>query len=153
LESITPDLKKVDALLGPIVEDLGAVVHGATVVLGEKLGPDPGLNVPEGRTSAELATATSTAERFVREWLAAQLAPGHVRREASSGRFYLTPEQAFVLPDERGPADFPGAFVLASATYRDVARRLDAHRTGKGVGWHPRDETLFIGTSQFFRPS
>jgi SAM-dependent methyltransferase len=148
-----PNPEKVNLLLNQFVADLGAVMHGATVVIGEKLGLYVALNVPGGRTSAELAKATETSERFVREWLAAQAASGYVTFDAGANKFFLTPEQAFVLTNEKGPAYFPGAFLLASASYRDEARLVDAYRTGKGVGWHQRDENLFVGTSKFFRPN
>jgi hypothetical protein len=148
-----PNPEKINQLVEQFVRDLGAVMHGSTIVLGEKLGLYLGLNVPGGRTSGELAKATETSERFVREWLAAQLASGYVSHDGASGRYFLTPEQAFVLTDEKGPAYFPGAFLLASASYRDEARLLDAYRTGRGVGWHERDANLFVGTAKFFRPN
>jgi SAM-dependent methyltransferase len=148
-----PNPEKINQLVEQFVNDLGAVMHGSTIVVGEKLGLYTGLHVPGGRTSTELAKATETNERFVREWLAAQLASGYVSHDAKSGRFFLTPEQAFVLTDEKGPAYFPGAFLLASANYRDEARILDAYRSGRGVGWHERDANLFVGTSKFFRPN
>ena len=152
-EAIAPDPDKLNKMVEQFVRDLGAVMHGASIVIGEKLGLYLALNVPEGRTSAELAKATQTSERFVREWLAAQAVSGYVNYDASTQRFSLSPEQAFVLTNEKGPAYFPGAFLLASATYRDEARILDAYRTGKGVGWHERDANLFVGTSKFFRPN
>ncbi|HKV90692.1 MAG TPA: class I SAM-dependent methyltransferase [Thermoplasmata archaeon] len=140
-------------MLEQFVGDLGAVFHGATIVLGEKLGLYAALNTPGGRTSAELAKTTGTSERFVREWLAAQTVSKYVNHDEKTGRYYLTAEQAFVLTNEKGPAYFPGAFILASSSYRDEGRIAEAYRTGKGVGWHERDPNLFIGTSKFFRPN
>jgi SAM-dependent methyltransferase len=148
-----PNPEKLNQLLDQFVHDLGAVMHGSTIVIGEKLGLYVALNVPGGRTSTELAKATETNERLVREWLAAQVTSGYVTYDAASERYSLTPEQAFVLTNEKGPAYFPGAFILASSNYRDEARIIDAYRSGKGVGWHQRDENLFIGTSKFFRPN
>ena len=147
------DPEKLNRFLEQFVRDLGAAMHGSTVVIGEKLGLYVGLNVPGGRTSAELAKATETNERFVREWLAAQAASGYVMYDAPSGRYSLSPEQAFTLTNEKGPAYFPGAFFVASANYRDEGRILDAFRSGRGVGWHERDENLFVGTAKFFRPN
>ena len=147
------DPEKLNRFLEQFVRDLGAAMHGSTVVIGEKLGLYVALNVPGGRTSAELAQATETNERFVREWLAAQAASGYAMYDAHSGRYSLSPEQAFALTNEKGPAYFPGAFFVASANYRDEARILDAFRSGRGVGWHERDENLFIGTAKFFRPN
>jgi 2-polyprenyl-3-methyl-5-hydroxy-6-metoxy-1,4-benzoquinol methylase len=148
-----PDTEKLNQFIGKFVQDLGAAVHGSTVALGEKLGLYKGLAVAGGRTPAELARATETHERFVREWLSAQLASGWVSYDAKSGKFFLTPEQAFVLTDEKNPAYFPGAYLIVASTYQDTSRTLDAFRSGKGVGWHERSENLFEGTNKFFRPN
>ncbi|MGC2034650.1 MAG: class I SAM-dependent methyltransferase [Thermoplasmata archaeon] len=147
------DMGKLNDFVGKFVQDLGAAMHGSSVVLGEKLGLYKALNVPGGLTSAELAKATETHERFVREWLSAQVASGWVSFRAKEGRFYLTPEQAFVLTEEKNPAYFPGAYLIVSSTYEDLDRTATAFRTGKGVGWHERSENLFEGTNKFFRPN
>src|SRR5579871_4953605 len=146
-------MQKLEQFIGKFVVDLGAAMHGSTVVLGEKLGLYKGLNVPGGRTPAELAGATETNERLVREWLSSQAASGWVNFDARSGKFYLTPEQAFALTDESSPAYFPGAYLIASSTYQDLGKTLQAFKSGKGVGWHERSENLFEGTNKFFRPN
>jgi len=147
------DMEKLNQFIGKFVQDLGAAAHGSTVVLGEKLGLYKALNVPGGRTSTELAKATETHERFVREWLAAQAASGWISYREKDGKFFLTPEQAFVLTEEKNPAYFPGAYLIVSSTYQDLTRTLTAFRTGEGVGWHERSENLFEGTNKFFRPN
>ncbi|MCI4354545.1 MAG: class I SAM-dependent methyltransferase, partial [Thermoplasmata archaeon] len=111
------------------------------------------LNVPGGLTATELAKKTDTHERFVLEWLSSQAASGYVNVDAKTHKFYLTPEQAFVLTNEKGPAYFPGAFLIVSANYKDEPRLRDAFHSGKGVGWHERNADLFEGTAKFFRPN
>src|SRR5579863_6929400 len=130
------DADKLNQFIGKFVQDFGAAMHGSTVVLGERLGLYKGLDVPGGRTPAELAEATETHERFVREWLSAQAASGWVSYEPGTGKFYLTPEQAFVLTNEKSPAYFPGAFLIVASTYQDANRTIGAFKSGKGVGWH-----------------
>ncbi|HTT25366.1 MAG TPA: class I SAM-dependent methyltransferase [Thermoplasmata archaeon] len=147
------DMEKLNRFIGKFVGDLGAAFHGSTVVLGEKLGLYKALNVPGGRTPAELAEATGTHERFVQEWLAAQVASEWVSYDASRGKFFLSPEQAFALTDEGSPAYFPGAYLIVSSTYQDQAKTIQAFKSGKGVGWHERSENLFEGTNKFFRPN
>jgi 2-polyprenyl-3-methyl-5-hydroxy-6-metoxy-1,4-benzoquinol methylase len=147
------DMDKLNQFIGKFVTDLGAAFHGSTVVVGEKLGLYKGLNVPGGRTPAELAEATGTHERFVREWLSAQAASGWVNYDAHHNKFSLSPEQAFALTDEHSPAYFPGAFLIASSAYQDQAKTIQAFKTGVGVGWHERSENLFEGTNKFFRPN
>lgn len=150
---VAPDPDKLNIVLDQFVHDLGAVMHGSTVVLGEKLGLYIALNVKGGMSSEELAKATDTDERFVREWLAAQVASKYVSYDMATSKYFLNPEQAFVLTNEKGPAYFPGAFLVAAANYHDEGRLLDAYRSGHGIGWHERNENLFVGTAKFFRPN
>ncbi|HKA56748.1 MAG TPA: class I SAM-dependent methyltransferase, partial [Candidatus Binatia bacterium] len=95
---------------------------------------------------------TGTAERYVREWLAAQAAGGYVTYDPAAGRYALSEEQAFALADEDSPAFMPGAFQLATAAIKAEPKITEAFRTGVGVGWHEHDPGLFHGTERFFRP-
>ena len=101
---------------------------------------------------ADLAKATNTNERYVREWLCAQAASGFVEYDAASGRFSMNPEQAIALGDEKSPFYFLGAVELALAASRAEPKILNAFRTGEGLGWHEHDACLFHGTERFFRP-
>jgi Methyltransferase domain len=101
---------------------------------------------------AELAERTGTAERYVREWLAAQAAAGYVAYDPASGRFSLHEEQAFALADPAGPVYLPGAFQLALASLKGEPRIAEAFRTGAGVGWHEQDPEVFDGCEMFFAP-
>jgi SAM-dependent methyltransferase len=104
-------------------------------------------------TSAELAAKTKTAERYVREWLAAQAAGGFVTYDAATGKYTLPPEQAMALADELSPVFLPGFFQAVSACIKDEPKISEAFRTGQGVGWHEHDHQLFVGTERFFRPN
>src|SRR5580692_8736297 len=90
------------------VEEVGATLNTALVVMGDRLGLYRALADTDGLTSEELAQRTGTAERYVREWLSAQAAGGFVTYDAESGRFSLPPEQAMALTDESSPAFLPG---------------------------------------------
>src|SRR5713101_210004 len=92
------DQDKLNAFLGRAVVDIGATLHAGLVVIGEKLGLYKALaDAEEPLSPAELAQRTETTERYVREWLNAQAAGGYVTYHADSGRYSLTPEQAFAL--------------------------------------------------------
>jgi SAM-dependent methyltransferase len=143
---------KLNQLLGKFVDDFGALFHGALVVIGDKLGLYKTLAEAGPMTSSELAERTSTAERYVREWLASQAAGGYVSYESATGRYSLSEEQAFTLADETSPAFLPGAFQLGVAALKAQPRIEQAFRTGEGVGWHEHDSALFRGTERFFRP-
>src|SRR4051794_34264041 len=106
-QSAIPDEEVLGALVGQAVGDLGSILNGALVVIGDRLGLYRALAVAGSTTPAELAARTGTTERNVREWLAAQAAAGYVTydgHEQGEDRFSLSPEQAMVLTDETSPA-------------------------------------------------
>jgi SAM-dependent methyltransferase len=139
--------------MNKFVGDLGAALSAALVLLGDELGLYKGMfNARRPVTSQDLASMTSTEERYVREWLAAQAAAGYVTYH--EGELYsLSPEQAFALAQEDSPAYIPGAFQVASSVYKDAHKIAEAFRGGTGVGWHEHHSSLFEGTERFFRPN
>lgn len=147
-----PDQNKLNAFLGRMVGDLGAVASGALVLLGDRLGLFKAMRAGDKVTAAELAQRTGTHERYVREWLAAQAAAGYVDYDSSADQFYLNPEQATVFADEDSPAFMAGAFEAMSTLWLDEPKVADAFRTGKGLAWHDHSACLFRGTERFFRP-
>jgi SAM-dependent methyltransferase len=151
-EKVALNPAKFQQFMAQFVQDLGANLHGPTILLGAKLGLYRALDGSDGMTSVELAKVTQTSERYVREWLAAQAAAGYVTPRPDGKTFFLSPEQAFTLADEASPAYIPGAFYIAAAAYKDEPRILEAFRSGKGVGWHEHNPDLFFGTEKFFRP-
>ena len=146
------DLDRLNAFAGKMVGDIGVAASAALIVLGDRLGLYKALAKGGPATPAELAAATGTRERYVREWLSAQAASEYVEYDSASGRFALNPEQAMVFADEGGPAFMAGAFELIAAMFADEPRIAEAFTTGKGVGWHEHHPCLFRGTERFFRP-
>jgi hypothetical protein len=102
-------------------------------------------------TSEELAKRTGTAERYVREWLAAQAAAGYVSYDAKAGRYFLTEEQAECLTNEESPACVLGGFQSMVSAVRTSPKVMEAFRSGKGVAALSR-AGLFLGFRAFFRP-
>ncbi len=148
--AINPD--KLMAFMGKLVGDLGAMASIGPMLVGEKLGLYRALAQGGEMSPAELASATNTNERYVREWLCAQGASGFVEYNPGNGKFSMTPEQAAALGMEESPFYFLGAIELAVAMMRAEPTITEAFRTGKGVGWHEHDKCLFRGTERFFRP-
>src|SRR3978361_538065 len=143
--------QKLNDFMGRFVGDLGAVMHAATVVVGDQLGLYKALG--DGPSNVEdLARRTSTDPRYLREWLSAQAASGYVEYDAATDAFSLSEEQAFALAIEGSPAFIPGAFQIAVAQFKAIPQRMQAVRTGLGLGWHEHDAALFHGTERFFRP-
>jgi len=146
------DPDKLNAFLGKMVGDLGAIASGALVLLGDRLGLFRAMRAGDPLTPDELAQRTGTHERYVREWLAAQAAAGYVDYDDAAGTFCLNPEQAAVFADDDSPASMAGAFEALSALWLDEPKVADAFRHGRGLGWHEHSQCLFRGTERFFRP-
>src|SRR6185503_14504378 len=79
--------------------DIGCMLTGAMVVIGDELGLYKALAADGPATPAELAARTGTAERYVREWSAAQAAAGYLTYEPATGRYTLPPAHAVALTD------------------------------------------------------
>jgi hypothetical protein len=133
------------------VADVGTLLGGALTVLGDRLGLYRSMAGAGPLTSAELAERTGTAERYVREWLAAQSATGYVVYHGD-GRFSLPEEHAVPLTDETSPACVIGAFETALASVHSTDRLTEAFRTGAGIGWGEHHIDLYEGCERFFRP-
>jgi 2-polyprenyl-3-methyl-5-hydroxy-6-metoxy-1,4-benzoquinol methylase len=146
------NMDKLHEFLGKAIVDFGATMHAALVRLGDRLGLYKGLAANGPQTPAELAKATGTNERYVREWLSAQTAGGYISFDAQAGKFFLTEEQAFAMADESSPVFLPGAFQVALAATRAEDQLAQRFKTGEGLGWHEHHHELFEGTERFFRP-
>ena len=137
--------------MGKLLNDMGAAATGALVVVGDKLGLYKALAESGPLAPADLAQRTGTAERYVREWLAAQAAAGYVQYQPQTGTYAMTAEQALALADEHSPAFVSGAFDIIASMFKDEPKITEAFRTGRGVGWHEHSQCLFRGTERFFR--
>jgi 2-polyprenyl-3-methyl-5-hydroxy-6-metoxy-1,4-benzoquinol methylase len=134
------------------VDEVGATLNAALVVMGDKLGLYSALAGSTGLTASELAERTGTAERYVREWLNAQAAGGFVSYDPDSGRYTLPPEQTVALTDSTSPAYLPGFFQTAIGSVIDSPRIIEAARSGDGFGWHQHVHDVHEGCERFFRP-
>ncbi len=133
------------------VSDVGALLAGSMVVIGDRLGLYREMAKTGPVTSADLATATGTAERYIREWLAAQAAVGYVTY-LGDGRYALPEEHAVALIDETSPACVIGAFETAIGAAQSTDRIAEAFVTGEGVFWGDHDAHVHSGCERFFRP-
>src|SRR5437870_4093004 len=144
---------KLNEFLGKTVGDIGAGMSAALVVIGDKLGLYKAMAAQGPLTPSQLAKATGTNERYIREWLGNQAAGGYVTYDAATGKYTLPEEQAFCLTNEYGNIFFPGAFQIVLAAQLATPRILEDFRTGEGLAWGDQDPSLFEGTERFFRPN
>ena len=143
---------KLHEFLGKAIVDFGATFNAALVRIGDKLGLYKALAKSGPQTPAQLAKATGTSERYIREWLSQQAAGGYVTYDAAKGAFHLSEEQAFAMADESSPVFLPGAFQAALAAIKAEEQITERFKTGEGLGWHEHHHELFVGTERFFRP-
>jgi SAM-dependent methyltransferase len=134
------------------VADVGTVLGGAMVVLGDRLGLYRAMAGAGPLTPAQLAARTGTSERYVREWLSAQAATGYVDYDGGE-RFTLPDEHAVALTDETSPVCVVGAFETALGSVRATDRITEAFRSGDGVGWGEHHHDVHEGCERFFGPS
>src|SRR4051794_3111102 len=151
-EPVEVDGQKLEQFVFRAVEEVGATLNAALVVMGDKLGLYRALAGAGGLTPVELARRTGAAERYVREWLNGQAAGGYVTYDPASGTYTLPPEQAVAFTDESSPAYLPGLFQTAVGSVIDSPRITEQARTGEGFGWHEHNHDVFDGCERFFRP-
>ncbi len=150
--SVTIDHDKLMAFVFRAVDEVGATLNAALVVMGDQLGYYRVLAEHGPIGASELAERTSTGDAYAREWLNAQAAGQYVTYEPASGTYALCPEYAIALTDESSPAFLPGLFQIAIGTVRDSARIIELARSGDGLGWHDHNSDVHQGCERFFRP-
>jgi len=149
----TVDATRLERYLSKVLDDFGAAASAPLVLIGDRLGLFRALADGAPMTPEELASATGTAERYVREWLAAMAASGYVEFDRDTRRFGLSPEQVAVFADPKSPVLMTGGFYSLSSVFADASKVTDAFRTGDGIEWGAHDGCLFCGVERFYRPS
>jgi SAM-dependent methyltransferase len=151
MDAIAFDKSKLDAFVMQAVGDLSAGYGGVMVSLGHKLGLYKAMAGAGPLDARELATRTGCAERYVREWLNAQVAGGYLDYHPISDSYELPPEHATVLADEDSPVFIPNAWQVPASMWFDEDKALAAFRTGNGVAWGDHDGRLYCGVAAFYR--
>jgi 2-polyprenyl-3-methyl-5-hydroxy-6-metoxy-1,4-benzoquinol methylase len=146
------DMEKLEQFVFRAVDEVGAALNAALVVMGDKLGLYRALAGAGPLTPTELSDRTGTSERYIREWLNAQAAGGFVEYDPAAGTYTLPPEHAVALADEASPAYLPGFFQIAVGSVLDSPRVTEVVQSGEGFGWHEHVHDVHEGCERFFRP-
>ncbi|MFE5337198.1 class I SAM-dependent methyltransferase [Isoptericola sp. NPDC056573] len=146
----TPDATPAETTA---VEEFADRLFGATlgaidtlaVYVGDSLGWYRALDASGPQTSAELAAATGTSERYAREWLEQQAATGilvaHEPAGSSDGTrsadrtFELPEAHAEVLADPQSLSYLAPLARFVGAVGPQLPHLLRSYRTGGGVSW------------------
>lgn len=137
--TVSQDVRR-DALVGRALQASQGAVDIFAIYLGRRLGYYQSLWKGGAATSTELATRTSTNERYAREWLEQQAASGFldvddVRKAPDARRFTLPHGHAAVLADTDDlnyVVPIAAAIVAAMSKSDELA---NAFRSGGGVSW------------------
>lgn len=151
--TLTIDTDRLMQFVFKAVDEVGATLNAALVVMGDKLGYYRDLAENGATTPAELAARTGTAEPYAREWLNAQAAGGYLEYDSAAGRFTLPAEHAVAMTDPDSAAYLPGLFQIALGTVHDTEQIVEAARSGGGFGWGEHGVDVHLGCERFFRPS
>jgi len=143
-QNVDPD--KLNAFVGRMLGDLGALTNSVLVHLGDQLGLYKSMSKSGPVTAATLAKETGTSPRLIREWLSAQAAQGYVTYDKAKDEFSLSPEQAMVFADEGSPVFMAGFFDVARGLFDDTPKIANAFRTDGKLAWHEHNGCLFCGS-------
>jgi SAM-dependent methyltransferase len=129
----------------------GAVTAGM-IHLGDQLGLYTAMR-DAGRplSTDELAAATGTIERWVREWAFNQAASKMIDVHPD-GTFSLSPEAAVVLADRDHPAFGMGMFHRLPQTMKALEHVRDSFRTGVGHDYDSHGPEGAVGIERSFEP-
>lgn len=129
-----------DKLLGHLLDNTRGLFELMGIAIGDKLGLYQALAKTPKSTSVELAKATGTNERYVREWLEHQTVSGILTVEDEKAgpqerKFSLPKGHAEALIDTESMNYLTPFLRLALSTAPVLPKLVDAYKTGKGVPW------------------
>src|ERR671912_1306357 len=152
----TPEQRR-EALVERIFGSAIGLMELLSIYVGERLGLYRALAEGGAATAPELAAATSTNERYAREWLEQQAVAGILEVEDEQAepeaRRYLLPEGHDEVLLERDSLYFVAPFAqqMVGIT-RPLPAVLEAFRTGGGVPYPEYGEDMREGIAHANRP-
>src|ERR671912_1514350 len=152
----TPEQRR-EALVERVFGSAIGLMELLSIYVGERLGLYRALAEGGAATAPELAAATATHERYVREWLEQQAVAGILEVEDEQtepeARRYLLPEGHDEVLLERDSLYFVAPFAqqMVGLTL-PLPALLEAYRTGGGVPYHEYGEDMREGIAYGNRP-
>lgn len=150
-----PDDDRLRLFAFQVFSTLSGAVTAGMIHLGDRLGLYAAMRAA-GRplTTEELAEATGTRERWVREWVynqaAARLVEHHL--DGDGERFSLSPEGAVVLADPDHPAFGMGMFHRLPQTMQALEHVRDSFLHGVGHDYDSHGPEGAVGIERSFEP-
>jgi SAM-dependent methyltransferase len=153
--------KQRDALVERLFESAIGMLDVLSVYVGDRLGLYAVLAERSSLTARQLAAATGTHERYIREWLEQQASTGildveadapHAHTEPESRRFSLPAGHAEVLTDRDSLNCLAGLLRLTVGVSSTVQPLLDAYKTGAGIPYPEFGVDTREGIAEMNRP-
>jgi 2-polyprenyl-3-methyl-5-hydroxy-6-metoxy-1,4-benzoquinol methylase len=144
-----------DALVERLFEGVLGMTDVYTVYLGDRLGLYEAL--ANGASSeAEIAAATGTNRRYLREWLEQQAVTGLIEvddpsKPADERRYRLPDGHAEVLVDRDSPSYMAAFARMMAGIARPLPRVIEAFRTGDGIPYADFDADFLEGQGDMNR--
>ena len=127
--AVDPD--KLMAFVFRAVDEVGATLNTALVVMGDKLGLY--REMADGPLTRRAARHPHRHRRALRPGMAQRAGRGWiVDYDPAAGTYSLPVEHAIALTDESSPAFLPGFFQIAQGTVTDAGTIVEAARSGGG---------------------
>lgn len=146
------DESRFEELQGKVLGDVGGAMGLFMAYLGDQAGIYRIMEEQGPCGHEALAAATGLDQRYLREWLCANVAFGYVDYDAQADTFALSPEQAALFSHEGEITCMQGFFqgVVGQFATHDTA--LEVFKSGRGRPWGEHHACCFCGTDRFFRP-
>ena len=136
------------------MQDITSTLSAMLIIIGNRLQLyQTMVELERPVTSEELAKATNTNERLIREWLANQVAGGYIAYDPTNKKYSLPAEQAMALADENSPVYIQGAYQAVRSYFKDEDKFVEMFKSGKGLKWSDHHNDLCEGSALFYKPS
>lgn len=147
-----------DAFVERFLQFASGTFNIFTIYIGDRLGLYRALAQGGPSTAAELATRTSTQERYMREWLEQQTVAGILEiedenREAAARRFRVPSGHVEVLIDCTSLNYLAPLAQLIAGAVHPIEAVLDVYRNGGGVPFSAYGANLREGQAAINYPS
>jgi len=147
-----------DAFAERVLDAVGSVIDVYSIYLGDRLGLYAALAERGPQTTDELAAATDTHERYVREWCEQQtvtdiLAVDDPATAPERRRYSLPEAHVEVLTDEESLHFLAPFAQLAVGAAAPIEQVVEAFETGGGVEYADYGNDAHEGVARANRPS
>jgi ubiquinone/menaquinone biosynthesis C-methylase UbiE len=144
-----------DALVERLFEGVLGMTDVYTVYMGDRLGLYEAL-ADGNSTEEEIAAATGTEQRYLREWLEQQAVTGLVEVDDPSKpegerRYRLPDGYAEVLVDRDSPSYMAAFARMMAGIVRPLPEVIEAFRSGEGVPYADYDADFLEGQGDMNR--